>query len=1294
MAEEKIDILIRAVNQASAQIKAVQGDLLGLGKSVKTAQGRMAAFGASMRTMSTQLRGIGIGMSLAITAPLALIGKAAIKTSTEFEQSMTNAFSVMGDVAEETEVKLTAFARTLGKETAFRASEAADSMYKLASAGLEAQEIIGTLPGVLDLAAATQSDLAEVAEQASVALKVYGIAAEDAERITDSFAAGIANSNLNFSRLRESMKFAGPTMAAFGKDIEETTAALAVFADVGFFGTKAGTGLRRMLARLADPTKEMKETFKALGIEMDKVNPATNSVAEIFGELQKKGLGAADAFKSFGQISAPLVLAVLGRANKEGRDVVDVFAEFEDVMGKTGKAGEVAAKQLDTVAGQFKILKSSIEEVFIAFKEDVLGDALQGMIESLIPLVNKFGELPPETKKMIVGLAGVAAAIGPLALVAAGLTAAFAALLTPIGGLIVALAALAAAYIQVTIAQQALNEEYVATNAEIEKKIGLFNALSEVEGGFFEESAQARQLALEKELELNAALQEKAELEQKLGRGRDLQVKKDIAAVDARILKLSEEKTAAIRNAGEIADNRAKVAGEIFRNDTKFAKLKEKLTADEFKMVNEFFNLRKGVADKINQEILNGDIKLTREKIDLFKEIADRDEDFQLAALRLTARVAQERIAFIENNNIQDSRVQNEILRRRGDASIQEIAIFSRMLQTNLAQAAEFSKKLDTALAPKIQEIFIRVRRLGEGGFGKKATGLAQGVGGVFGVDVKQGIDDLSKFADTANKLAEKNAIAKAAKEWEDAISSFGGGGGAGAGAGAGAGGAGGRSAISDARKNIDGLIDDFKKLEEALNESRFDFETNTARIETAIKKGLGEEVLDEVIDTYDELNDILKGVENNVADLTKVHEDFIQTAKDGLDAYEETLKSINEEFDTMASDSIKNAAQSLAEDFGTALIREKELLEELKEAKDDLSKADVEGKEAAKERVDDLQKELDTLKQFKDTFNEITADGADFTEDLAAANMEVEELLVKQKELEEAGSSTKENAEALVAAQQRATVLLGQQKLAEEGIAAIEEQRTLDKAKANLSDAEFQAFLLGKELKAIDDKKQAEIKALNEVKQVQEAIAAGKVAELDPTAFETEEAQKLAEEAIRDEEIFKEGLETQLQILNDARDKEVEIFTESRKQIEESQLELENAMVASYDRIIEKLQQVLVLQARVAAGGGVSVGAFSGGQFAGGGHTGSGNIRDVAGVVHKGEWVAPNWMVKNFRPMFGMLENMRRNKVKGFAEGGEVGGNTITNTNNTPVTMHNNITNEIDFNSVMRSMSFILNTR
>ncbi len=54
--------------------------------------------------------------------------------------------------------------------------------------------------------------------------------------------------------------------------------------------------------------------------------------------------------------------------------------------------------------------------------------------------------------------------------------------------------------------------------------------------------------------------------------------------------------------------------------------------------------------------------------------------------------------------------------------------------------------------------------------------------------------------------------------------------------------------------------------------------------------------------------------------------------------------------------------------------------------------------------------------------------------------------------------------------------------------------------------------------------------------------------------------------------------------------------------------------------------------------------------EFATGGYTGGGTTQEIAGVVHKGEYVIPQWMVRKYPELIAQLENRR---LKGFYSGG-----------------------------------------
>ncbi len=151
---------------------------------------------------------------------------------------MANAASVSGATAEEFE-RMKEVAREMGKSTVFSASEAADAMYYMASAGYKAEQMGEALKPILDLAAATQSDVAFSTDTVIATLNQFGLGAQDAGRVTNVFAAAIGNSQATLDKLSYSMRYVGPVANSLGYSIEQTTAALGLLYNAGFQGEQA-----------------------------------------------------------------------------------------------------------------------------------------------------------------------------------------------------------------------------------------------------------------------------------------------------------------------------------------------------------------------------------------------------------------------------------------------------------------------------------------------------------------------------------------------------------------------------------------------------------------------------------------------------------------------------------------------------------------------------------------------------------------------------------------------------------------------------------------------------------------------------------------------------------------------------------------------------------------------------------------------------------------------------------------------------------------------------------------------
>lgn len=347
--------------------------------------------GMSTRTQSTMSK---IGKTVAVAgvagvAAAGLIAAKSAKTFMNFEQTVANTASVTGltgQAFEDAKTQIADVSKELGANTVFKATEAADAMYNLASAGIDVADMTSeTLKPILDIAAGTGSDLTSATEIMTATMGQFGLTMEDNEQIADVFAKTIGSSQADITKLGNSLSYVGPVANGLGMSLEDTNAALGVLYNSGLDGSTAGTALRGALSRLANPTSEATDRLAALGITADQVNPATNEFSDILDILGEAGMSTADAMEIFGDRAGPAMLSLVGK-----RDQVDELADSLENAG--GAAATMAEQQLDTMEGALKLLGSAIESVELEIG-GALAPAIRAFAEGLtaaIPVIKDF----------------------------------------------------------------------------------------------------------------------------------------------------------------------------------------------------------------------------------------------------------------------------------------------------------------------------------------------------------------------------------------------------------------------------------------------------------------------------------------------------------------------------------------------------------------------------------------------------------------------------------------------------------------------------------------------------------------------------------------------------------------------------------------------------------------------------------------------------------------------------------------------------------------------------------------
>lgn len=365
-------------------------------RGLRLAERRLRAFGQKATQIGKRL----LMVSAAMAAPLAF----ASRTFAGFEDQMMAVRAVTGAVGDQFE-RLYGQAKELGRTTSFTAAQVAEGMLNLARAGFGVAEIEAAIPGVLNLARATGTDLALAADIAAGTLRAFSLEADQMGRVTDVLVAAANNSAQTLEDLGESMKYAAPIAEEYGLSLEETAKALGVLANMQIKGSMAGTTLRQTMLQLADPN--VRRQLKAIGVEATDSAGNLRPLGQILSEVGKRmaEMGSAErlglAQTLFGKRAAAGALK-LARS--------DFPALSEAIDNAAGTAARTAKVMDSGLGGAFRRLMSAVEGIQIAIGE-ALAKALGGVMDKIAGLAVAIAKLIGKNKQWIVGIAGTIAVI-------------------------------------------------------------------------------------------------------------------------------------------------------------------------------------------------------------------------------------------------------------------------------------------------------------------------------------------------------------------------------------------------------------------------------------------------------------------------------------------------------------------------------------------------------------------------------------------------------------------------------------------------------------------------------------------------------------------------------------------------------------------------------------------------------------------------------------------------------------------------------------------------------------------
>ena len=339
----------KAIKENSKSLRTLNKDMAGATKATKSATKSNNGMAKQFITGAAA-----IGMAVTAFRTITKIISSSIETFKNFEFQMAKVKAITG-ASEKDFKKLSNTAQQLGRSTFYTASQVAELQVAFGKLGFSTTEILAAQEATLQLATATQTDLARAAVVAGAAVRGFALDASETQRVVDVMAVAFTSSALDIEKFQTSMTKVAPIAAAADISLESTTAVMGTLTDAGIEASIAGTSLRNIFLKMQDPASDLS---RHLGFTVEN----TDDLEKALTQLNDEGLSNAEMMElvDLRQVAAFQTM-VNGTAS-----ILSLTDALEDSNGEAQKMADIMA---DTLEGDILKAKSAYE----GFELSVLG---------------------------------------------------------------------------------------------------------------------------------------------------------------------------------------------------------------------------------------------------------------------------------------------------------------------------------------------------------------------------------------------------------------------------------------------------------------------------------------------------------------------------------------------------------------------------------------------------------------------------------------------------------------------------------------------------------------------------------------------------------------------------------------------------------------------------------------------------------------------------------------------------------------------------------------------------------
>lgn len=390
-AKEKYEVLLEAKDKITPALQTIGSGLKNFGSRAWNVTLKAVDYAtAPIRGVINLLKNpiLQAGAVLGVSVGLA----DTINTYKDFEAAMSQVQAISGSTQSDL-TRLTAKAKEMGATTKFTAAESAEAFNYMAMAGWNAEQMMGGIEGILNLAAASGEDLGTTSDIVTDALTAFGLKASEATHFSDVLAQASSSANTDVGMMGETFKYVASMAGSLSYSIEDVALMTGLMANSGIKSTQAGTALNSVLTRLATNSSGAADAIAALGVNFYDSAGNARPLGIVMGELREATKGMNQEQKSnlantvAGMEAQKGLLAILNASEEDYNKLADAISNAD------GASKRMSDTMMDNLSGDITLFQSAVDGLKISLGERMSNSWLRDIVQWLTAQVPKAEQL-------------------------------------------------------------------------------------------------------------------------------------------------------------------------------------------------------------------------------------------------------------------------------------------------------------------------------------------------------------------------------------------------------------------------------------------------------------------------------------------------------------------------------------------------------------------------------------------------------------------------------------------------------------------------------------------------------------------------------------------------------------------------------------------------------------------------------------------------------------------------------------------------------------------------------------